>query len=384
METIGKGLLVFMLFVKSLSPTLGNRVPTSGNYVPDPNRPAVIRVAVIPFENVSNDANATDRLSGALLTYLLHTQVVGVVDPTLVEQQLFNMKIRKASEITLKVAAELKQNLGVDAIILGRITAYQVDNSGGDSIPVIAVTARMLDLDTLGIMWSSSIVRKGNDKAILFDVGRIDTLSDLNQLVANDLASSLGKDVNGVLKGYIEVRNRKPVYALPPLSSNIVPAPVAVTAADSAPASPVASAASHEKTSLPEGYGSNKPVGAQPTRNIDDMLVQITDYDRSDLRKGKNGFPYTEATYYKGGTPMFISIADCGEQSACESLRNSYGAQKPGPNVNGDESTEMVSKMGMVTLSVVRGRYLMRLSSGEAMVEDMRVAGKEILKVMGR
>lgn len=405
METIGKGILILMLSLKSFSPTIGNRVPTSGNFIPDPGRPPIIRIAMIPFENVSSDQNATDRLNGAFLTYLLHTQIVGVVDPLLVEQQLFNLKVRKPSEITLKVAAELKANLGIDALLIGRITAYQVDNTGGDSIPVIAVTARLLDLDTLGIMWSSSIVRKGNDKSVLFDVGRIDTLSDLNQLVANDLASALGKDVRAVMKGYPERR----LAAGPPAAVGIPPIMAATAATGPAipasaqaqapaappqavappqpivppPAAPRPAQGAHGESSAPAAE-TPAAAAAHPSKNMEDFLLEIAEYERGELRPGSHGAKSVGATYYKDATPFFITIVDCGSTTACEALRDAAGAQQPGPPVNGDNSTQMKTKMGLLVLSVVRGRYLMKITGGEAMLENMRVAGREILKVIGR
>lgn len=361
MEAIGKGIVIFMLVLKSLSPSVGNRVPATGSYVPDPARPPAIRIAVIPFENVSTDANANDRMMDTIITYLLHTQIVDVVEPVLVEQQLLTLKVRKPSEITLKTAAELREALGVDAILMGKITAFQVDNSGGDSIPVIALSARMLDINTLGIMWSTSIVRKGNDKSILFDVGRIDTLSDLSQLAANDLASGLGKELKPVLKGFAE------------------------RAALVRPAMPVA--AGHTDSGHPAPAQENTPpaqVKVLPPKKFSELFPDITDFTKGTLIERQQPVPEAEMTYYKSGIPVFIKLIDCEAPDKCSALRDAKGEQQPGPSVNGDESTQRKSPMGLLILSVVRGRYLMEVSGGDASLEDMRSAGKAILNTMDR
>lgn len=368
MEAIGKGVVVVMLLLKSLSPAVGNRVSTAGSYIPDPNNPPVIRIAVIPFDNVSSDANATDKMMDIIITYLLHTQIIDVAEPILVEQQLLSLKVRKSSEITIKTASELKAALGVDAILLGKITAYQIDNSGGDTIPVIALNMRLLDAQTLGIIWSSSIVRKGNDRSILFDVGRIDTLSDLSQLAANDLASGLGREVKGALSGY-KLRN--------PAAFQAVTQQPAAADTQSHPAATESDAAAAEQ---PAGPAASPPAA----KKFSEMLPEITDFQKGDIHERKTPLAEAECTYYKGGIPIFIKIIDCGAQDTCAALRDAKAAQQPGPPVNGDESTQSISKMGLLTLSVVRGRYLLQISGGEASLEDMRIAGKEILKSMGR
>lgn len=376
METIGKGVVVVMLLLKSLSPSVGNRVSTAGSYIPDPNRTPIIRVAVIPFDNVSSDSTATDKMMDAVITYLLHTQVVDVAEPILLEQQLLNQKVRKSSEITLKAAAELKKNLGVNALLLGKITAYQIDNSGGDSIPVISVNARLLDVDTLGIIWSTTIVRKGNDRSILFDVGRIETLSDLNLLVANDLSSGLGKEVQPALDGF----RKRHAAAVPPAaagsqgepSSGHPAAPGENTGAGQGPAATTA-----QSPAVPA-------TAAAPAKPFIDLMPEIAEFEKGPLHERKQPLPQAEGTYYKGGIPIFVKITDCAAQEACDALRTAMGPQQPGPSVNGDESTQSVSKMGLVTLSVVKGRYLLQVSGGEASLEDMRTAGKAILTVMER
>lgn len=385
MEAIGKGILIFMLMLKSFSPSVGNRVQTTGSYVPDPNRPPILRIAVIPFENVSQDTNATDRLMDTLVTYLLHTQVIGVVDPFLVDQQLFDLKIRKASQITVKMAQDMKQRLGIDAILVGKITGYQIDNTGGDSIPVIAVSARLIDLETLGIVWSVSIVRKGNDKSVLFDIGRIDTLSDLNQLVANDLASSLGKEVKTALKGYVEKSVAVRAAALPAATVSAGKGAATATSTATSPG-PTAQPGLEEPPAAEAGETPQPAPAVQPARPLPDLMPALNGFNRGDVLLSAHGTQAAECTYLKGATPIFARLVDCGAEATCKALQTATaaGPLEPMPETNGDNMMEFLSKMGFMEISAARGRYLVVVSGGEASVEDMKILVKEILKLAGR
>ncbi len=371
MESIGKAVLIFMLAVKSLSPSVGPKAPSTASYVPDPDRPYVMRIAILPFDNITSDPNATDKMHDTMLTYLLHTQVIGVVDPDLVEQTLFDQKVRKTSQITPKIGRDIKQALRVDALLAGKITAYQVDSAGGDSIPVIAINARLLDPDTMDIIWSMSFVRKGNDKSVLFDIGRIDTLSDLSQLVANDLASSLGKQGSAAIAGY-----RKKSGATMAAATAPAPPPLKTTAAV------VAAPAGAETAAAATDTKAAAAALPAPIANLQDYLPEVEGYTRDEVEVKKHGVPSANTTYRKGAAPIFVRLMDCGNGETCKKLKSAMmiGADEGSVQLNGDTGAKAHGKMGMLEYYAVHGRFLLIMSAGDPSADDMKLLGSQLLK----
>lgn len=367
MESIGKAVLIFMLAVKSLSPSIGPKAPSTASYVPDPNVQYVMRIAMLPFDNITSDTNATDKMHDTLLTYLLHTQIIGVVDPDIVEQTLFDQKVRKTTQITPKIGRDIKQALRVDALLAGKITAYQVDSAGGDSIPVIAINARLLDPDTMDIIWSMSFVRKGNDKSVLFDIGRIDTLSDLSQLVANDLASSLGKQGARALDGYRKKSGATMAAVTAPEPPPLKTAPAAATA-DATPA-----VATETKAVV---------TPATPIANLQDYLPEVEGYTRDEVEIKKHGVPSANTTYRKGAAPIIVRLMDCGDGETCKKLKTAMmiGADEGSVQINGDTGNKAHGKMGMLEYYAVHGRFLLIMSAGDPSADDMKLLGSQLLK----
>ena len=100
----------------------------------------VERVAVIPLENHSEDRQAGVRASRILITELLASGAVDVVEPGQVQSALDRIPSTGRAAPNTAELVELGETLGVQAIFVGSVEQSEILRSGTTQIP--ASTAR--------------------------------------------------------------------------------------------------------------------------------------------------------------------------------------------------------------------------------------------------
>jgi len=79
----------------------------------------VEKVAVIPFENLSNDQGASARVTHLFITELLAADAFDVVEPGEVSLALSKMGLARSDMMSGDEARQLGKALGVQGLILG-------------------------------------------------------------------------------------------------------------------------------------------------------------------------------------------------------------------------------------------------------------------------
>jgi TolB-like protein len=136
-------------------------------------------VAIIPFENLAGYPNA-----GHVMADLLEAELLARGAPDLMP----GTEVREAlaeHEGTVLSPEALGRVLGVDAVIVGRVTEYKYKVSLGEE-PAVGVSVRLIDTATGEVLWSAARSQLGR-----FAWVREDSLSRLSQEVAARLAGSL-------------------------------------------------------------------------------------------------------------------------------------------------------------------------------------------------
>ena len=150
-----------ILLAASLLPAgcSGNPKPTRFTN-PDFDFGFVERVAVLPFENLSSDRQAGARATRLMITELLASGALDVVEPGEVEAALgkFGTRVTQPSKEQI---VTLGETLGVQALILGSVTQSDVVRSGGSTIPVVGLDVHMVETETGAAVWAASTVTKG-------------------------------------------------------------------------------------------------------------------------------------------------------------------------------------------------------------------------------
>jgi hypothetical protein len=108
-----------------------------------------------------------------------------------VEKSLRRLRIRTAAEIDLSKLQNLGEQLKVQAIIVGSVDEYEVRQERSITIPIVAISARMLDVQTGNILWTTSNTHDGDDWETVFGFGRIISLTQLAQMVIAEMVETL-------------------------------------------------------------------------------------------------------------------------------------------------------------------------------------------------
>ena len=143
---------------------------------PNVNFRFIKKVAVLPFENLSQDRFAGKKMRDIFVTTLLASEVVDVVElgdvlqvmntfgiVTDQEQPMLVVQEQKPTDtITKDNARALGQALGVQGIIMGSVEEYGIVRSTSGPYPEVSLTLRMMDPKTGSIIWAVSHTEKGS------------------------------------------------------------------------------------------------------------------------------------------------------------------------------------------------------------------------------
>jgi len=124
----------------------------------------VERVAVLPFENHTNDRQAGPRATRLTITELLASGALDVVEPGEVQAALNKTTGtalgRSVSPSTEQILA-LGEALGVQAIVMGTVTQSENLRSGSVPVPVVTLDLRMVEVETGATVWAATHSEKG-------------------------------------------------------------------------------------------------------------------------------------------------------------------------------------------------------------------------------
>lgn len=131
----------------------------------------VERVAVLPLENLSNDRQAGMRATRLMITELLSSGAVDVVEPGEVETALAKLQVglpgRSAQPSTEQILS-LGRTLRVQAVIVGTVTQSEIMRSGAVTIPVVTLDAHMVETETGATVWAATQSEKGGSAGARF------------------------------------------------------------------------------------------------------------------------------------------------------------------------------------------------------------------------
>ena len=123
----------------------------------------VEKVAVIPFENLSNDQGAGARASWYFIAELLATEAFDVVEPGEVARALEKYSLVRTADLTQEQMVDLGQRLQVQGLFMGSVNESSTSRSGGTEINVVTLTARLVETDVGTTVWSSTNTMTGKN-----------------------------------------------------------------------------------------------------------------------------------------------------------------------------------------------------------------------------
>ena len=122
---------------------------------------AIRSVAVMPFENLTRESQAAERVRDVFANSLLSTGAVyeipaGEVSRGIARAGILNPAVPSGEEIA-KFAGIIK----VDAVITGTVTEYGAVTSGSATANVVSMNVQMIETQSQRIVWTASATEGG-------------------------------------------------------------------------------------------------------------------------------------------------------------------------------------------------------------------------------
>ena len=122
------------------------------------------RVAVMPLESLSDDQAAGERTTRILITELLASGALDVVEPGELNAALGQMRLTSQLPSNEQVIS-LGQTLGVQGLMVGSVTQFEVIRSGAVSYPVVTLDLHLLETETGAAVWAATHTEQGSTGA---------------------------------------------------------------------------------------------------------------------------------------------------------------------------------------------------------------------------
>lgn len=151
--------IVVILTAAAASCATSSRSPYYSN--PNMDFQAIKTAAVMPFQNLTREQLAADRVRDVFSNMLLATSEIYVMPPGEVSRGILITGIANpvipSPEEVIKLAAVIK----VDVIITGAVKEYGEVRSGTSSANLISISLQMIEASTGKIIWSASTTKGG-------------------------------------------------------------------------------------------------------------------------------------------------------------------------------------------------------------------------------
>lgn len=129
---------------------------------PSANFSLVKRVAILSFDNLTDERTAGEIVHDIFVTQLLSKGLFGVVEQGEVMRVIREKGLNPSKGLSANEARVLGRALNVQGIILGTVEVYEPSKRGGNlSYPVVAFSVRMVEVEKGEVIWKAGHSRDG-------------------------------------------------------------------------------------------------------------------------------------------------------------------------------------------------------------------------------
>ena len=320
--------------------------PAAAVYSRQAGDPSPLRIAVIPFSSPANAPGAGEAVTSTVITYLLASRAVEVVEPGEVDRAMRAVRYAPESSAGLdtEMVSSLQQQLQVDAYLIGNVEEYGEVRVGPDSYPSVSFSARLVRASDNAIVWAASISRTGADRVKVFDIGRVSSLGKLTKSAVGEMAASFRRDV--------------PNFA----AAGRAARPAAAAAHPEAPTpSPIASFFADES----KVYG---------IADLTALLHEVAGFTRGEVRHSRHFHDTVSCLYAIEGGAISVRLVDYQKTLvAAEAVREESAGLAPAKvgALNGFAGPAPAHSHGAAALNVTLGRFGLYLTGPQSAAEKM-------------
>lgn len=121
----------------------------------------VERVAVVPFENLTDDRGAAARSTRYFVTELLATDAFDVIEPGEVTEAMGIVGSIRVAEMTQEQIVAVGRAVGAQGLFLGSVTEAASVRSGSHTSNVVTLDVRLVETETGSVVWSTTLTHRG-------------------------------------------------------------------------------------------------------------------------------------------------------------------------------------------------------------------------------
>ena len=157
------------------------------------NFAAIKTVAVLPFDNLSGDKMAGERVRDTFTNSLLATGAIYVLPPGEVARGLIRAGVVNPTAPTTEEVKKLAGIIKVDALITGVVNEYAILRSGNTSANVVSISLQMVEVQTGRVIWSAASTKGGISTWDRLFGGGGQPMNDVTTAAVDDIINKLFK-----------------------------------------------------------------------------------------------------------------------------------------------------------------------------------------------
>jgi TolB-like protein len=121
---------------------------------PDTDFARINKIAVLPFENYTQDSFSDDKIKSLVVIDLL-SRGVNVIEPGEVMNTLRELRVRSIDSITSENIKEIGELLDVPVVMTGSVGVFKVNKGVSVSYPEVSISLTIHEAATGDIIWSA-------------------------------------------------------------------------------------------------------------------------------------------------------------------------------------------------------------------------------------
>ena len=152
---------------------------------------ALRTVAVMPFQNLTDDKLAAERVRDTFMTALLSTGALYVIPPGEVARGIARANVLNPTAPSVEELGKMVGLVKADAVITGVVKEFGVLKSGTASAGVVSMSVQMIEAQTQRVVWAAATTQGGISTWDRLLGGGGQPMNNVIQAAINDLISKL-------------------------------------------------------------------------------------------------------------------------------------------------------------------------------------------------
>jgi hypothetical protein len=162
MMKTGLRIALAMIVLATLAAGMSGCASSGGSFVrQDVDFSYIRRVAIYPFRNLSQDVNASQKVSSIFLTQLLEQDALLVVERGDVLGTMARLQLGVESVLPAEKIVELGREMQVDALFFGTVEEYGLERSSRDYTNVVTASYSLYETQTGQMVWNAQVRTDG-------------------------------------------------------------------------------------------------------------------------------------------------------------------------------------------------------------------------------